>query len=58
MKPYGYKKLRKPPGDGCFLCTQCRKETKSAKRAKVKSSLKEFGKKTAALFFKEKGIEL
>jgi hypothetical protein len=35
VKPYGFKKKR-PRGDGCFLCTQDRKKTKSAVRGKAK----------------------
>jgi hypothetical protein len=44
MKPYGEKrnKRTKPPhGDGCFLCTQERKTTKTAVRAKVKKEVEE-----------------
>lgn len=40
MKPYGYKKLKKPPGDGCFLCTQVRKTSKTANRRKEKLNIK------------------
>jgi len=37
MKPYGYKKLKNPPGDGCFLCTRARKTTKTAARQKART---------------------
>lgn len=40
MKPYGFKKKKKIKGDGCFLCTQDRKETKSAVRSKSKKEVK------------------
>lgn len=36
MKPYGSKKKKKVRGDGCFLCTQEKKTTKSANRSKMK----------------------
>jgi hypothetical protein len=37
-QPYGYKKNSKhlKKGDGCFLCTQSRKTTKTAVRRKAK----------------------
>lgn len=43
MKPYGYKKSSKhlKKGDGCFLCTQSRKTTKTAVRKKVKKEVKD-----------------
>ena len=41
MKPYGYKKAKKPKGDGCFLCTQERKTTKTAVRNKTRLKIKE-----------------
>jgi len=44
MKPYGYKKLRKPPGDGCPLCLKGlsvrSKSSKSANRRKAKEAAK------------------
>lgn len=40
MKPYGYKKTKKVAGDGCFLCTLERKQTKSAKRGQSKKEIK------------------
>ena len=42
MKPFGYKKTSKhlKKGDGCFLCTQSRKTTKTAARRKVKEEVK------------------
>lgn len=43
MKPYGYKKMRKPPGDGCHLCMKglscSSKRSKSANRGKAKKSI-------------------
>jgi hypothetical protein len=43
MKPYGYKKTSKhlKKGDGCFLCTQSRKVTKTAVRQKAKKEVKD-----------------
>lgn len=41
MKPYGYKKNKKPKGDGCFLCTQERKQTKTSTRRKAKKEIKD-----------------
>jgi len=45
MKPYGYKKHRKPPGDGCHLCMKglscSSKRTKKANRAKAKQEIEE-----------------
>lgn len=35
MRAYGHKKKR-PRGDGCFLCTQDRKQTKTVSRRKAK----------------------
>lgn len=44
MKPYGYKKIRKPPGDGCHLCMKglscSSKRSKTANRRKTKEELK------------------
>lgn len=44
MKPYGYKKIRKPPGDGCHLCMKglstASKTSKSANRRKAKEEIK------------------
>lgn len=44
MKPYGYKKMKKPPGDGCHLCMKglsvSTKTSKSANRAKAKLEAK------------------
>lgn len=41
-QPYGYKKTSKhlKKGDGCFLCTQSRKTTKTAVRRKAKEEIK------------------
>lgn len=45
MKPYGYKKMRKPPGDGCHLCMKglstASKSSKSANRHKAKEKIKD-----------------
>ena len=45
MKPYGYKKMRKVPGDGCHLCMKglscSSKRTKTANRMKVRKELKD-----------------
>lgn len=41
MKAYGYKKNKKPHGDGCFLCTQERKHTKTVARTKAKKEIDE-----------------
>jgi len=45
MKPYGYKKHRKPPGDGCHLCMKglsvATKTSKTANRRKAKEAIKE-----------------
>lgn len=44
MKPYGYKKMRKPPGDGCHLCMKglstASKSSKTANRRKTKEAIK------------------
>lgn len=44
MKPYGYKKMRKPPGDGCHLCMKglstASKTSKTGNRRKAKEALK------------------
>jgi len=44
MKPYGYKKMRKPPGDGCHLCMKglstASKSSKTANRRKAKEAAK------------------
>lgn len=43
MKPYGYKKHRKPPGDGCRLCMKgmswTTRSSKTRNRRKVKEEL-------------------
>jgi hypothetical protein len=43
MKPYGYKKLKKVPGDGCPLCLKGlsvrSKSTKSANRQIVRQEI-------------------
>lgn len=43
MRPYGYKKHSKhlKKGDGCFLCTQSRKTTKTAVRRKAEKYIKD-----------------
>lgn len=47
MKPYGYKKMRKVPGDGCHLCMKglscSSKRSKSANRSRAKQAAKEAG---------------
>lgn len=44
MKPYGYKKIRKPPGDGCHLCMKglscSSKRSKKSNRRKAKEEVK------------------
>lgn len=40
MKAYGYKRKRKPPGDGCFLCDPSRKKTKSVTRKEARRAIK------------------
>lgn len=44
MRPYGYKKMKKPPGDGCHLCMKglstASKTSKTANRRKVKEQIK------------------
>lgn len=46
MKPYGYKKIRKPPGDGCHLCmkglSESSKRSKTANRRKAKKEIKKW----------------
>jgi hypothetical protein len=39
LKSYGYKKNKKPRGDGCFLCTLERKGTKKSHRFAVKKEI-------------------
>lgn len=43
MKPYGYKKMRKPPGDGCHLCMKglscSSKRSKTANRHRAKKEV-------------------
>ena len=45
MKPYGYKKMQKPPGDGCHLrmkgLSTASKSSKSANRQKDKKEVKD-----------------
>lgn len=45
MKPYGYKKMKKPPGDGCHLCMKglscSSKRSKTANRSKAKKEIKD-----------------
>ena len=51
MKPYGYKKIRKPPGDGCHLCMKglscASKRSKTANRRKAKEEVKDEIRRTA-----------
>lgn len=39
MKAYGYKRKRKPPGDGCFLCDPSRKKSKTVTRREGKKKI-------------------
>lgn len=45
MKPYGYKKMRKPPGDGCHLCMKglscSSKRSKTANRRRAKKEVED-----------------
>lgn len=45
MKAYGYKKKKRPLGDGCFLCDPSRKTTKKAVRSKAKNEARKEARK-------------